>query len=72
MENDETVDAAESKTIKVTDALLTIERKLAFARDYQSANIIQATIQYIESLEEKVGPEEEAAPAEPNDPEIIS
>ena len=54
MENDE-------KKIRISDALMTVERKLAFARDYQSANVVQAAIIYIEQLENKVEPEEVAA-----------
>jgi len=48
----------EEKTVRITDALLTIERKLAFARDYQSANIVQAAIVYIENLEKDAEPKD--------------
>ena len=54
MENDE-------KKVRIADALMTVERKLAFARDYQSANVVQAAIIYIEQLEKNAEPEEVAA-----------
>lgn len=57
MENEET----ETKQIRISDALLTIERKLAFSRDYQSANIVQAAIAYIEKLEKDAEPKDTPA-----------
>ena len=44
----------EQKTMNVTAALAMVERKSAANRDYQAANIIMASIQYIESLEKKI------------------
>lgn len=61
MENEDT----ETKQVRISDALLAIERKLAFARDYQAANIVQAAIAYIEKLEKDAEP---TAPAEEIEP----
>lgn len=44
----------EENTVRITHALLSVERKVAFARDYQSANIVSSAIKYIEELESRL------------------